>query len=150
MDVILDAIRGAQGAWAAHAPVFLAGDFNSFPTDPAYLKMVQSGLVADAREYVLEEKRYGDGKTFTAFKPDQDMDSQGRIDFIWLGPAEAVKAGSTRRGRTDDDETDASRDRQTWDVAGYAVLSNVFGDEEVYCSDHRCVVVDAVLKLHSD
>lgn len=152
VDIILSTIRRVQEEWSAHdvsfigpnplaadaqqdLAVFLAGDFNSFPDQEAYLAMQNSDLMCDVRDYVEPRNRYGDLITFTGFGPDQSKDEQGRIDFIWLGPKNKVSS----RHKTVQDPR--------WTVGGYAVLSNVFEDG-VYSSDHRAVVGDVTLYRH--
>ena len=151
-------VKGEMGL-----PVLLTGDFNSFHTDRAYRLMQEAGFV-DARDCVETRSRYGDGKTFTAFGRGQDVDEQGRIDFVWLGmtgwdDTEIGKVGHECDGdhdnvfKEDDEHVDNEAGRGKisnckWGVKGYAVLPNQFGDDEVYCSDHRCVVVDVNLKLN--
>jgi endonuclease/exonuclease/phosphatase family metal-dependent hydrolase len=98
-------------------PVFLAGDFNSEPSDKAYqLLNASDSTIQDSEQ--LATWRYGNKNTYTGFG-----DESSRIDFIFLGP----------RGGGD------------WETRGYSVLANLF--DEVYSSDHRAVVVDAVLAL---
>ena len=142
--IILETLKRVEKEWTKDGdgglPVFLAGDFNSFPDQEAYLLMKESGYVDDLREYVEPEQRYNDSNTFTGFEPEKDKDEQGRIDFIWLGPKDGVRT-SKKKDELPDDLRDAS-----WAVDGYAVLPNVF-DDGLYLSDHRCVVGDVYL-LH--
>lgn len=65
----------------------------------------------------LAQWRYGDVHTFTGFGEDEPC----IIDFVFVG----------KRG---------------WQVEGFSVLPDLF-DGGVYCSDHRAVVVDAVLEV---
>jgi endonuclease/exonuclease/phosphatase family metal-dependent hydrolase len=113
----------------------LAGDFNSFPTQEAYKAMVKSNKTVDVHATVPVRARYGNENTFTGFEPDTDKDKAeiGRIDFVWLGPRERVR-----------DRNAESMGSRGWHVQGYSVLPNIF-DDGVFCSDHRCVVADAVL-----
>ena len=123
-------------------PVFLAGDFNSSPEQEAYLEMKHSNLMSDIYRSVQAENRYGEEITFTGFHKDQDPEDHDRIDFIWLGPKEAVVE------QTGDFERPSNfafaRQDPWWDVQGYAALPNVFEDG-IYNSDHRAVVGDVVL-----
>ncbi|TKA42528.1 hypothetical protein B0A49_12990 [Cryomyces minteri] len=138
--IILDAIKRIRSEWKSTGPggsteepaVFLAGDFNSFPDQEAYLETAASGLMVDLFRFVEPKKRYGESITFTGFEPHKHKEEQGRIDFIWLGPQGAVQ---TRR---------ASEKSLNWQVEGYAVLPNLYEDG-VFSSDHRCVVGDVVL-----
>ncbi|KAI9690669.1 MAG: hypothetical protein M1820_009929 [Bogoriella megaspora] len=137
VKVVLDAIQRVRKAWKCETvPAFLAGDFNSFPTQEAYLEMVKRGQMADAMDFVPEEKRYGNEITFTGFQPDTDhnRDEIGRIDFIWLAPKDAVRGVG-------------ASDSSSWIVDGYAVLPNVF-DDHIFSSDHRCVVADVACLSH--
>ncbi|KAF2834877.1 hypothetical protein M501DRAFT_943266, partial [Patellaria atrata CBS 101060] len=134
VDVILKTITRVRREWARRSEerinerglqVFPAGDFNSFPTQEAYLAMKSSGLMHDLRDSVGPESRYGNEMTFTAFRPDQDKDEQGRINFLWLRPEDAPQ-------------------KCVWKVEGCGVLPNFF-EQGIYSSDHRCVVGDVVL-----
>ena len=91
--------------------------------------------MVDVHEAVSPRERYGSEDTFTGFEPDTDKDKDeiGRIDFVWLGPKERVHGLNAN-----------SMESGGWDVQGYSVLPNVF-DDGVFCSDHRCVVADAIL-----
>ena len=124
-----------SGASAGGLDYFLAGDFNSFPTQEAYKAMVKSNKTVDMHEAVSARERYGSEITFTGFQPDtdEDKDEIGRIDFVWLGPKQRVHDRNTNFMTS-----------RGWHVQGYSVLPNVF-DDGVFCSDHRCVVADAVL-----
>ncbi|KAF2235950.1 hypothetical protein EV356DRAFT_482941 [Viridothelium virens] len=129
IPIILETIKTMRQKWAdadgEEPQFFLAGDFNSFPTQEAYLDTARSGVLGDIIDFVPLNQRYGNEVTFTGFVPDtdEDKDDIGRIDFIWLGPRKNVHG---------------------WEVAGYSVLPNVF-DDGVFCSDHRCVVGDVTL-----
>ena len=65
----------------------------------------------------LAQGRYGNKQTCTGFQEDE----LSIIDYVFVG-------------------------KQGWEVKGFGVLSNRF-DDEVYSSDHRAVVVDAVLDV---
>ena len=121
---------------------FLAGDFNSFPTQEAYRMMMMSELVIDVHDTIPMEARYGDEVTFTGFQPDTDVykDEIGRIDFVFVGP----KAKDEAEGRQ---VTKKHEVFDRWKIQGYSVLPNVF-DDGVFCSDHRCVVADVVVLHH--
>ncbi len=96
----------------------------------------------DLREHVDPEKRYGEEITFTGFNKDQDLEDQGRIDFIWLGPKETVADQGGLYGGVP--SSALARHGLWWDVQGYAVLPNVF-EEGTYSSDHRAVAGDVCL-----
>ncbi|KAL2829161.1 Endonuclease/exonuclease/phosphatase [Aspergillus cavernicola] len=106
--------------------VFLAGDLNSQEDQEAYsvLTAPMSPLV-DSAKLVSSADHYGNYTTWTGFGFEGLV--PGRIDYILLGPT----VSSESRGLP-------------WKVEGYAVLANRF-DDSVYNSDHRAVVVDAML-----
>jgi endonuclease/exonuclease/phosphatase family metal-dependent hydrolase len=139
--VILEKIKQLRKQWAVKneiLPVFLSGDFNSFPDQEAYRAMEASDLMCDLRNYVESKNQYGDTITFTGFQPEKDKEEQGRIDFIWLGPKDKVEANIAPK--TQLSTHNVSKDQGLgWKVDGYAVLPNVYEDG-VYSSDHRCVV----------
>jgi endonuclease/exonuclease/phosphatase family metal-dependent hydrolase len=94
----------------------LAGDLNSPPEDEAYQILNEEGsLLRDSRG--LAQWRYGDKHTFTGFE--ELKEELTLLDFVFVG-------------------------KNGWDIKGSSVLSNRFEDG-VYSSDHRAVVVDAVL-----
>ena len=98
-------------------PVFLAGDFNSEPSEEAYKVFASAeSPIQDLRDTVSGSARYGEEHTFTGF----GHDKPSRIDFLFLS-----KGGD-------------------WRVLNYGVLSNKFEDA-VYSSDHRAVVGDVRL-----
>jgi len=124
--IILRTLRRIESEWGRDGQVgiFLAGDFNSFPTQAAYQAMESAGYLQDVHNVAGPEGRHGETMTFTGFRPDEDRHLQGRIDFVWLGP----------RGDT----------AKQWAVEQYSVLPNRF-DAGVYLSDHRAVVGDVTL-----
>lgn len=138
--MILNTLRQVRRAWAHgnhELPYFVAGDFNSFPTQEAYKAMDASGQVADVYNLISMQLHFGDYNTFTGFQPDTDK-KQGkpeRIDFVWLGPKNSI---------TPEPRTDSDGHEQYWIVEGYSVIPNVF-DSGVYSSDHRAVVADTML-----
>lgn len=146
VEIILRTLKRVEKEWAKEGtlPIFLAGDFNSFTDQEAYILMSKSDYMYDLREFVEPKRRYNDFITFTGFEPEKDKDEQGRIDFIWLGPKNSV---CTPENMTEARAaaTDVSMNC-SWEVEGYAVLPNVF-DDGIYLSDHRCVVGDLRL-LH--
>ncbi|MCJ1333728.1 hypothetical protein MMC10_010428 [Thelotrema lepadinum] len=137
--IILDTLEEVRRNWKATDETlqyFVAGDFNSFPTQEAYRAMESSGEATDAYDCVPKLQHFGDENTFTGFEPDTDKNKKdiGRIDFVWLGPKDTVTNSS------------ASTGIPSWDVQGYSVTPNVF-DKGIYSSDHRAVVVDALLSF---
>lgn len=100
-------------------PILLAGDFNSTPDGEAYQIVTDpSSPMADTRELVPEQKRYGNEMTFTSFGTIDNTPS--RIDFLFNNKHHLCLFKT------------------------YAVLSNRF-DDGVYLSDHRAVVADLIL-----
>ncbi|GAB7359302.1 hypothetical protein MBLNU230_g5954t1 [Neophaeotheca triangularis] len=141
VGVILEAVNRVRHEWAApggNDPLdfFIAGDFNSPPSDGAYETMASSGKVVDSYDEVEEGSRYGHEVTYTSFQPDGDLGeedaSDGRIDFVWL----------SAHGRSNGS---AGSHEGGWSVEGYAVLPNVF-DAGVFSSDHRAVVADTIFQ----
>ncbi len=117
-------------------PVFLAGDFNSEPNQEAYqLLNRKESLIKDLRDFVAETDCYGHYNTFTGFG--QDKGSQKRIDFVFLGPRQAIEGPFTGNERF-------RRTPVLWNVEGYSVLESRF-DDGIYNSDHRAVVGDVNL-----
>ncbi|KAJ4344181.1 nuclear protein localization protein 4 [Ascochyta clinopodiicola] len=103
VTIILDTLKRVHKQWSNDStlPIVLAGDFNSFTDQEAYLGMAQSDFMYDLYKYVPSKRRYGEENTFTGFQPEKDKDEQGRIDFIWLGPKDSVykdAADSTLQG----------------------------------------------------
>ncbi|EOO00312.1 putative endonuclease exonuclease phosphatase family protein [Phaeoacremonium minimum UCRPA7] len=135
IKIILSTLKRVHEDWSrdtARIGIFLAGDFNSFTTQEAYIAIKASGYMVDIHDEVEEENRYGDIITFTGFEPDKDKDEQGRIDFLFLGPCD----GSSQHSELG---------TFPWEVEGYAVLPNLF-EANVYLSDHRAVVGDFKLQ----
>ncbi|KAH7159398.1 endonuclease/Exonuclease/phosphatase [Dactylonectria estremocensis] len=108
---------GLAGEWSTHnnksLPVFLGGDLNVTPDNPAYQTLASD--MYDAKHMVPEERRFGNVKTYTAFTVDADDDTE--IDHIFV------------------------RDPAGLDWVSFAVLNTRFEDE-IFISDHRPVVVD--------
>jgi endonuclease/exonuclease/phosphatase family metal-dependent hydrolase len=104
-----------SGSIASETPIFLAGDFNSEPTQEAYniLNSARSPI-QDLRELIIERRQYGYRDTFTGF--DESQYKPARIDFLFL----------SKNGM--------------WKSSTYAVLENRF--DGLYFSDHRAVVAD--------
>ncbi|KAL1969737.1 hypothetical protein VTN77DRAFT_8290 [Rasamsonia byssochlamydoides] len=115
--------------------VFLAGDLNSEETQEAYkvLTGTNSSFV-DAQKLVDAAEHYGNENTYTGFGYEGAPPS--RIDYILLGPAD--------KPRTNNSQVQQQAAALPWVLQGYAVLANRF-DDGVFNSDHRAVLVDAVL-----
>ncbi|KAK0630486.1 Endonuclease/exonuclease/phosphatase [Bombardia bombarda] len=115
---------GGDGSGTTTTPVVLGGDLNVQPDNKAYLTLVggdgtAAGAMKDIKNLVPSAKWYGNNKTFTGFTAAKTDDT--RIDYLFVrDPLASLK------------------------FLSYGVLSNVF-DDGVYISDHRPVVVDAVL-----
>ncbi|KAF2096773.1 hypothetical protein NA57DRAFT_67381 [Rhizodiscina lignyota] len=120
-------------------PIFLTGDFNSLPTDEAYLEMKRSGCMIDLHSAIPSQYRYGENATFTGFEPGKYKGEQGRIDFIWLGPQTTSDGLEAKEGKKT--QMIKPKTGSPWQVDGYAVLPSVF-DDGIYLSDHRVVVGD--------
>jgi endonuclease/exonuclease/phosphatase family metal-dependent hydrolase len=123
-------VNAAPDEGSNELPVILAGDFNSEPHEAAYQHLTNESPFVDAWIHVPDGGyRYGNEETFTSFRP---IDRPTRIDFIFLRkcPTKEAEEQRTELGR--------------WKIEGAAVLSNVFQDG-IYLSDHRAVVVDALL-----
>ncbi|KAJ4375060.1 hypothetical protein N0V83_002140 [Neocucurbitaria cava] len=102
----------------ARIPFFLAGDLNSEVSGDAYqILSERDSPLQDAKD--VARWRYGNEYTFTGF----DESGKEVIDFVFVGP----------------------KSEGDWAVEGYSVLANRF-DDGVYDSDHRAVVIDAVLR----
>ena len=153
IPLILGTIKRFQSQWGPdnslnqYLPVVLAGDFNSKPEQEAYKAMEASQYLDDAYKHIDVRRQYGDHITFTGFEPDKDKEEQGRIDFVWLGPAskEESDPGAFEGDTSVKTGNNSLRNGPwRWKVDGYAVLPNLFEDG-VYASDHRAVVADLSL-----
>lgn len=111
-------------------PLFLAGDFNSETNMEAYCYLKEHSPMADLHDLVTPNERYGHRDTFTGFG--HENVPPVRIDFLFI-----------RNDRTGDGDTLNPGDQ--WIVRNYGVLENKF-DDGVYCSDHRAVAADLLLK----
>lgn len=110
-------------AGQADIPTFLTGDFNSEPTEEAYLYFKEKSPMADVQDMVPVGDRYGNQHTFTGFTP---KEKPARIDFIF------IKAGARSHNHGSS---------EPWAVKNYGVLASLY-DDGVYSSDHRAVVAD--------
>jgi endonuclease/exonuclease/phosphatase family metal-dependent hydrolase len=116
---------------------FVAGDFNSEPSQEAYEYMTaERSPVVDLMHFAPISERYGDTSTFTGFEGKEK--DKSRIDFLFLGPKGRVIGSVEERTKDEEDQY------RIWHVDGYAVLENKFEDG-VYNSDHRAVVGDVLL-----
>jgi endonuclease/exonuclease/phosphatase family metal-dependent hydrolase len=105
----------------------LAGDFNSQETQEAYQALTaEDSLLVDSQNFTEVEERYGNEITWTGFGYEDE--AKKRIDYVLLGPVDKKSAAAPH----------------PWESLGYAVLASRF-DDGVWNSDHRAVVVDAVL-----
>ncbi|KKK20340.1 hypothetical protein AOCH_001791 [Aspergillus ochraceoroseus] len=110
--------------------VFLSGDLNSQEDQEAYTVLTSTDSpLLDSAKLVNSSKHHGNETTWSGFG--YEGLEPGRIDYILLGPRAKYV---TTEGQD-----------QSWDMEGYAVLANRF-DDGVYNSDHRAVVVDAMLR----
>ncbi|KAM5341671.1 hypothetical protein ACJ41O_014702 [Fusarium nematophilum] len=103
--------------WSSHKrhslPVFLGGDLNVTPDNPAY--QILASEMHDVKHVVPQERHFGHWNTYTAFTPDASDDIE--IDHIFV------------------------RDPTGLEFKTFAVLNTRFEDG-VFISDHRPVVVD--------
>lgn len=99
-------------------PVFLGGDLNITPDNPAFLEMIADGHYQDVRDVVDPSRIHGHFKTYTAFE-ERPYDQNTRIDHIFVWRPEV-------------------RDME---ILSYGVLENRF-DDGLWISDHRPVAVD--------
>ncbi|KAM0322539.1 hypothetical protein ACHAQA_009386 [Verticillium albo-atrum] len=108
------AVESADGQ---PTPVFLGGDLNITPENPAYREMVAEGNYHDARDVVDSSRIHGHLNTFTGFSDDRN--GWSRIDhiFVWRPEVRAME------------------------LLNYGVIENKF-DDGLWISDHRAVVVD--------
>jgi endonuclease/exonuclease/phosphatase family metal-dependent hydrolase len=115
-------------------PIFLAGDFNSEPSQEAYETITSDDSpFSDLHHLVPDSMKYGDLHTFTGFRP--GTSPPRRIDFLFINhhpPKHASDSAGFPIGTP------------PWDVVGYCILPNRFEDA-IYSSDHRAVVGDLLL-----
>jgi endonuclease/exonuclease/phosphatase family metal-dependent hydrolase len=115
-------------------PIFLAGDFNSEPTQEAYKTITsEDSPFYDLHQLVPENIKYGNINTFTGFGP--GTQSPTRIDFLFINHHAPKHASESEPSK---------RNTHQWGVDGYGVLANRFEDA-VYSSDHRAVVGDLLM-----
>lgn len=108
------------------AGVVLAGDFNSEENQEAYQELTtEESILVDSQKLTKREERYGNDITWTGFGYEDEP--KKKIDYVLLGPVNKRSSLS-----------------HPWESLGYAVLASRF-DDGVWNSDHRAVVVDAVL-----
>lgn len=148
LEVIAEEVTGGGGGGGANTtaalPFFLTGDLNSQTDGEAYQLLngtASSSSSSPARDAVnFAQWKYGEQNTFTGFE--QNRDDLTVIDFVFLGPM--MNAGGMQEGGKKNGEKEGGH---WWEVKGYSVLPNRFedGGGGVFASDHRAVVVDAVL-----
>ncbi|KAH7327810.1 Endonuclease/exonuclease/phosphatase [Stachybotrys elegans] len=102
-------------SWAQGSKVFVGGDFNVAPGNPAY--SILASELRDLRSVVPQGLQSGPAMTYTAFTASESDDAQ--LDHLFVKDPAGVE----------------------W--RGLATLSNT--DNGVYISDHRAVVVDFTL-----
>lgn len=102
----------------AATPVFLGGDLNITPDNPAFLEMIADGHFSDVRDVIDDGSIHGHFKTFTGFS-ERPFEQNTRIDHVFVWRADA----------------------RDMNILTYGVLENRF-DEGLWISDHRPVVVD--------
>lgn len=97
-------------------PVFLGGDFNSTPSDKAYLTMTapKTGMT-DISTLIPKERRYGNELTYSSFGENGEVPK--RIDFLFVKDTSGIK------------------------FLTFGVLANRF-DDGIFLSDHRATVSD--------
>ncbi|KAF3357744.1 hypothetical protein VdG1_03081 [Verticillium dahliae VDG1] len=106
-----------DGAEGEETPVFLGGDLNITPENPAYLEMVAEGNYHDAKDVVDPRRIHGHLNTYTGFSDNRR--GWSRIDHVFVWRPEA-------------------RDME---LLNYGVVENKF-DDDLWISDHRPVIVD--------
>ena len=126
------ALTSSQTSQGPTVPVFLAGDLNSEPHMEAYQYLSEHSPMVDVQTMVPLRNRYGHINTFTGFGYEDSPPT--RIDFIFITAKHRV---------ADSNRGDAIHTQ--WVVRNYGVLENRF-DDGVYCSDHRAVVADLLLR----
>jgi endonuclease/exonuclease/phosphatase family metal-dependent hydrolase len=83
---------------AGNASFFATGDFNTNDQSPEIQMLVNDGLLNDSRA-VSEQPPYGTIGTFNGFKPDKELKSENRIDFIFVSKNIRVKKYGTLNER---------------------------------------------------
>ena len=126
------AVMSSQTFQGPPVSVFLTGDLNSEPHMEAYQYLLEHSPMVDVQTMVPLKNRYGHVDTFTGFGHEDSPPT--RIDFIFIKD-ENRPADNTLKDTVD----------TQWVVRNYAVLENRF-DDGVYCSDHRAVVADLLLR----
>lgn len=105
----------------AKAPVFLGGDFNSTPSDKAYLTMTAAGTgMTDLSTLIPREQRYGNELTYSSFG--ENGERPKRIDFLFVKDTSGIK------------------------FLTFGVLANRF-DDGIFLSDHRATVADVEIPI---
>ncbi|CAK7205065.1 hypothetical protein SEUCBS139899_007830 [Sporothrix eucalyptigena] len=119
-----------------YVPTFLAGDFNSEPTDGAYKAITSADSMVDLSTLLEPRKHYGHSKyTYTSFGEPGEVPKI--IDFLFV---DDFSLRLHRRYAT----PDATKGKV--EVRTFGVLSNRF-DDNVYLSDHRPVVSDVIITV---
>lgn len=103
-------------------PIFLGGDFNSTPSDEAYLTMTAPGTgMTDISTMVPQQQRYGNELTYSSFGENGEVPK--RIDFLFV------------------------KDTSDIDFVTFGVLANRF-DDGIFLSDHRATVADLEIPVN--
>jgi len=100
-------------------PVFLGGDLNAEPDEDSYAELIADGGFYDAIDLVAPENKFGPYETFTGFTNSTSGDK--RLDYVF-----------------------SNQEAQGLEFQTHTVSPNQ--KEGVWISDHRSVVVDAVLR----
>lgn len=110
-------ILGWAGEWSDgdELPVFVGGDLNVDPSSEAYETLTSE--MEDTMDLVPEDRRYGYDTSFTGFE--KDKEDGDRIDFIFAKNTEGIK------------------------FVSFGILHTYY--DGFYSSDHRPVVVDAIV-----
>ena len=112
-ELLVDIADEWSGSGKSRTPIFLGGDLNVDPSNPAYQTLASK--LNDAKDVVPKEHHYGHDMTYTGFDHDTSNDSE--IDHIFV------------------------KDPSGLGWISFAVLNTLF-DDDVFISDHRPVVVD--------
>ncbi|KAL0933895.1 endonuclease exonuclease phosphatase family protein [Colletotrichum truncatum] len=121
-ELLVKLAKEWESVEAEKTPVFLGGDLNIQPDNPAYQTLIAAGNMYDTRNTTPEARRIGHSKTYTAFTNINWDDTL--IDHLFV-------RDPTVNGM---------------EFLTHAVLPNQF-DDGLFISDHRPVVSDVKFKL---
>ena len=105
--------------WVDELPVILTGDFNSQTYDPAY-HVLDEGVDGAGFSLVNAQDIADSWHQETNLDPVPDYDLAGRIDHIFVADGPAA----------------------TWTSTRWAVDQTVYGELDLYPSDHWAIVAD--------